>query len=343
MTEVRIAGRGLAALTCALLVARQGRTVRISGAEPMGARPLVLPQATVELLLDVWGADVWGADAGLLADGWPVQRRWVRWGTAAPEQGSARSVTLDGTALNQRLAAHLFRSHPDVGDGDPDGPASWLVTAVPGAGRFVTAGRRRMITAEAPLAADPHTCSMATARQAWTFLAPTGPRRALVQAMVPGPVDDPVRLLGHLLRETGLDVQLAGLPAAATVVPAAPRLLVPPCGPDWFAVGAAAVQFDPLSGSGAAQAVRTAILAAAAIEAIERGEPAQRVREHYAARVRVAYTDHLRRCLTLYRSAFPGAAWQDEIDATALALRTTAASTLRQDFVLAGLRLEPRA
>ncbi len=346
MTEVCIAGRGLAALTCALLVARQGRAVRIYGAEPTGARPLVLPQATVELLVDVWGAD-----AGLLAAGWPVQRRWVRWGTAAPEQVSVRGVTLDGTELNQRLAAHLSGNHAaqirfENGVSSSDGPVAtegnWLVTAVPpDAARFVTAGRRRMITTEAPLAptADPHTCSMATGRQAWAFLTPIGSRRALVQAMVPGPVHDPVRFLGRLLHETGLGAQLAGSPATATVVPAAPQLLAPPCEPGWFAVGSAAVQFDPLSGSGAAQAVRTAILAAAAIE---RGDSAQRVREHYAARLRVAYTDHLRRCLSLYRSAFPGAPWQDELDATALTLRATAALTPRMDFVLAGLRLEPR-
>lgn len=73
-----------------------------------------------------------------------------------------------------------------------------------------------------------------------------------------------------------------------------------------------------------------------------RGESAQRVREHYAARIRAAYTDHLRRCLTLYRSAFSGAAWQDEIDATALALCTTAMHIHPLDFVLEGLRLEPR-
>ena len=350
MTEVRIAGRGLAALTCALLVARQGRAVRIYGAEPTGARPLVLPHAAVELL-----GEVWGAEAGLLDAGWPVRCRRVRWGAAAPEQVIAPGVTLDGTALNQRLAAHLSGNHAaqirfENGVSSSDGPVAtegnWLVTAVPppDAARFVTAGRRRMITTEAPLAptADPHTCSMATGRQAWAFLAPIGSRRALVQAMVPGPVHDPVRLLGHLLHETGLGAQLAGSPATATVVPAAPQLLAPPCGPGWLAVGAAAVQFDPLSGSGAAQAVRTAILAAAAIEAIERGDSAQRVREHYAARLRVAYTDHLRRCLSLYRSAFPGAPWQDELDATALTLRATAALTPRMDFVLAGLRLEPR-
>jgi len=56
----------------------------------------------------------------------------------------------------------------------------------------------------------------------------------------------------------------------------------------------------------------------------------------------VAYTDHLRRCLSLYRSAFSGAAWQDEIDATALALRTAAAHTQPTDFVLTGLRLKTR-
>ena len=341
MTEVRIAGRGLAALACALLVARQGRTVRIGGTESTGARPLVLPQTAVELLVDVWGAD-----AGLLDAGWPVQRRWVRWGAAAPEQVSARGVTLDGTALNRRLAAHPSGNHADQVRFDDGAPGSWLVTAVPptDVARFVTAGRRRMITAEAPLAAtaDPHTCSMATGRQAWTFVAPIGPRRALVQAMVPGPVHDPIRLLGRLLHETGLDAQLAGSPATATVVPAAPRLLAAPCGPGWLAVGTAAVQFDPLSGSGTAQAVRTAILAAAAIDAIERGGSAQRVREHYTARLRMAYTDHLRRCLSLYRSAFSGATWQDELDATALTLRTTAAHTPRMDFMLAGLRLEPR-
>ncbi len=355
MTEVRIGGRGLAALTCALLVARQGRTVRVHGTESIGTRPLVLPQATVELLEDLWGADV-----GLRDAGWPVQHRWVRWGSAVPEQVSAPGVTLDAAALNQRLTAHLASDHPgqihfhDDGSDKESSAATegcWLLIAVspPDTARFVTTGRRRMITAEAPFAptADPHTCSMVTGGQGWAFLAPLGPRRALVQAMVPGPVHDPVRLLGALLHETGLATQLASTPAAATVVPAAPRLLAPLCEPGWFAVGAAAVQFDPLSGSGAAQAARTAILAAAAIDAVERGESAQRVREHYTTHIRMAFTGHLHRCLRLYRSAFPaatpsGSAWQDEIDATALALKATAVHTPQTDFTLTGLRLTSR-
>ena len=89
MTEVCIAGRGLAALTCALLVARQGRAVRIYGAEPTGARPMVLPQATVELLVDVWGAD-----AGLLA------ARGVAPPFTLPDEPAG-----SGSALDRRAAA----------------------------------------------------------------------------------------------------------------------------------------------------------------------------------------------------------------------------------------------
>ena len=358
MSEVVVAGRGLAALTCALLLARQGRRVRIIGPETAGRRWLVLPEAVAELLCDVWGAD-----AGVLDTAWTVQRRSVRWGDNARQCVAAPSRTLDGTALNERLAAYLSRNYEDQVCLDHSTPLSgnpvttegtvpsedkadvrWLITATPtpDSARFGVVGRRHIIAAEARLtpAYDSSTCLMETSRQGWVYLAPVSQELALVQAMVPGPVHNPLRLLCHLLDQTGLSAQLAEPPARASIVRAAPGLLAPPCGPGWLAVGAAAVQFDPLSGSGAAQAVRTAILATAAIDAIDRGHCAQDVLEHYAARIHAAFTDHLQSCLDLYGATFPGEAWRDEVDTTVVALRRPAKDAPQMNFRLSGFRLQ---
>ncbi|MGH3915934.1 MAG: NAD(P)/FAD-dependent oxidoreductase [Pseudonocardiaceae bacterium] len=353
MSEIVVAGRGLAALTCALLLARQDRRVRIIGPETTGRRWLILPEAVAELLGEVWGSEV-----GVLDAAWSVPRRHVRWGDNDRQYVPAPSHALDGAALNQRLAAYLARNCGDqvrfdhrtplsanpIPPGDPaDG--RWLITAtpVPDSARFGVVGRRHIITAEARITptCDSATCRMETSSQGWVYLAPVGKELALVQAMVPGPVHRPVRLLSDLLGQTGLGAQLAEPPARASVVRAAPALLAPPCGPGWLAVGAAAIQFDPLSGSGAAQAVRTAILATAAIDAIDRGHCAQDVLDHYAARLHTAFTVHLRSCLDRYGATFPGEAWQDEVDATALALRGPA-DDAQMKFLLSGFRLQLR-
>lgn len=352
MSEVVVAGRGLAALTCALLLARQGRRVRIIGPETARRRWLVLPEAVAELLCEVWGAE-----AGMLDTAWTVQRRYVRWSEGDGQYVAAPSRTLDGTALNQRLAAHLARNCGDQVLFDhrtplPDNPVTpeattdgrWLIAATPtpDSARFRVVGRRRIIAAEARLlpACDSSTCLMETTRQGWVYLAPVGKELALVQAMVPGPVHNPLRHLRDLLEQTGLGAQLAEPPARASVVRAAPGLLAPPCGPGWLAVGAAAVQFDPLSGSGAAQAVRTAILATAAIDAIDRGHCTQDVLDHYTARIHAAFTDHLQSCLDLYGATLQSEAWQDEVDATALALKGAADGAPRMNFMLSGFSLQ---
>ncbi|MGQ0773927.1 MAG: NAD(P)/FAD-dependent oxidoreductase [Pseudonocardiales bacterium] len=353
MSEVVVAGRGLAALTCALLLARQGRGVRIIGPETAGRRWLVLPEAVAELLCEVWGTE-----AGVLDAAWTVQRRHVRWGEGDRQYVAAPSRTLDGTALNQRLAAYLSRNYGDQVHLDHSTPISdspvppkegttdgrWLITATPAPDsvRFHVVGRRRIIAADARLTptCDSSACLMETSPQGWVYLAPVGKELALVQAMVPGPVHNPLGHLRHLLDQTGLGAQLAEPPARVSVVRAAPGLLAPPCGPGWLAVGAAAVQFDPLSGSGSAQAVRTAILATAAIEAIDRGHCAQDVLEHYAARIHAAFTDHLQSCLELYGATFQGAAWQDEVDATALALSGSTDDAPRMNFTLSGFSLQ---
>ncbi|WP_462187640.1 MULTISPECIES: hypothetical protein [unclassified Frankia] len=348
MTEVVVAGAGLAGLTCAYLLAAQGRPVRVTGWQPDarerapdtgGARPrwLVLNELTVAVLRDVWDGG-----AGLFEDAWPIRHRHVRWGGSATTRRLEQpSLAVDGSVLVRRLGARLAEAHPDLVRFTPDGlaspPAAWLVTAAappPGRpARPVELGRRNMISAEVRLApAEPTATSrLVAAGSAWVFLAPIGERQALVQAMVPGPVARPVPLLHRLLAETALGARLTALPETVVVVPAAPRFLQPPCGPGWFAVGGTAARFDPLSGSGVVHAVCTAILAAAAIEAIDRGADERDVRAHVTARVLTAFFEHVRTCLGLYTSALDtsdpdtsalaATAWRDEIDTMAGALR----------------------
>lgn len=374
MTDAVVTGAGLAGLTCAYLLAGQGRRVLVTGWQPGDpervsgtsrvsctsqapgeagppAHWLVLNELTTALLREVWDGG-----NGLFDGAWPIRRRHVRWGGSSTDQPLEQpSLAVDGTQLAQRLGMRLTEVYPDLvrltAAGSAPPVAEWLVaaghpTAGPAGGRPIDIGRRNMISAEVRLAAaEPAgTSQLVTTGPAWIFLAPIGQRRALVQAMVPGPVADPVPLLRRLLAGTELGRRLAAPPAAAVVVPAAPRFLQPPCGPGWFAVGGCAARFDPLSGSGTAQAVRTAVLAAAAIDAVDRGADERDVRAHVTDRVLTAFAEHVRTCLGLYTSALAGgrtgldpAAWQDEIDLTAAALRGFgAAAGSSPRFILTG-------
>ena len=99
-----------------------------------------------------------------------------------------------------------------------------------------------------------------------------------------------------------------------TVFEAAPRLAEPRCGPGWLAVGDRAMKLDPLSGSGAASAVRQAILAAAVVGAPSAGVPVAEALAHYARRLHDAFLDHLAHCLRYYGAAFSTPAWSAELD-----------------------------
>ncbi|MGW6917592.1 hypothetical protein ACWGB8_27740 [Kitasatospora sp. NPDC054939] len=163
---------------------------------------------------------------------------------------------------------------------------------------------------------------MDTTELGWLQLTPLGSGDCLVQAMVPGPAAEPVALLSRLLAESGLAAMLDRPPCSAVAIAAAPRLhACPAVAPTdripygRLTVGAGAIRYDPLSGMGTAQALRTAILAAAVIDADAAGTPADALCAHYTRRLRAAYAEHLHTCAELYAGAFDTAAWQDELDA----------------------------
>ncbi|MGW7454303.1 hypothetical protein ACWGJJ_23090, partial [Streptomyces sp. NPDC054787] len=296
-------------------------------------RQRVLTGPTLELVASLWGG-------GLLDDGWPLTHRHVRWGAGSPPRRfpqPARAV--DGAVLAARLRELL-------GPGDLSGePPQWTVTAEPGdPAAHERAGRRRLLAGQAPVrrAGDQSTARLDCAGTGWLHLTPLGRGECLVQAMVPGPVQDPAALLARLLAGSALATRLRHAPRTAVALAAAPRAHHAPASAPTadaggrLVVGAGALRYDPLSGTGTAQALRTAILAAAVVDAAAGGAPAAALCRHYNSRLRAAFHDHLRTCLRLYGSAFGSGAWQDEIDATRRILATVRHAPPRRPQAQAG-------
>ncbi|MGW6979080.1 hypothetical protein ACWGE1_06465 [Streptomyces sp. NPDC054932] len=309
---VEIDGSGLAELTCARLLLARGHRVRLRSPGPAaGPRPLLLNEPTLDLLHSLWGREP-------LADCHRLTHRQVCWGPGASGQRLPQAATVvDGARLAECLLTRLVARHPDVltGAGTP-GPPQWTVTAAGSSGHR-TAGRRHLLAGEAPLAAgtDETTARLVCTERAWLHLTPLGGGRALLQAMIPGPAARPTELLERLLADSALAPTLRHAPRTAVALPAGPRLHPTPVVPGRILVGAGAIRYDPLSGTGTAQALRTAILAAATLHALLTGAPQEPLRTHYTTRLRRAFHAHLATCAQLYPQAFTSPSWQYEINA----------------------------
>lgn len=309
---VEIAGSGLAELTCAWLLVARGHQVRLRSPGPAaGPRPLLLNQPTLDLLHSLWGR--WP-----LADCHRLTHRQVCWGPGDGAIGRRLpqpATVVDGARLTERLLDRLVTRHPDILS-ETDGPPRWTVTAA-GPSAHWTAGRRHLLVGEAPLTpgTDETTARLVCTELAWLHLTPLGSGRALLQAMIPGPATRPTELLATLLAGSALAPALRHAPRSAVALPAGPRLHRTPAVPGRILVGAGAIRYDPLSGTGTAQALRTAILAAASIHAMADGAPQEPLCTHYTTRLRRAFHAHLATCAQLYPQAFASPSWQHEIDA----------------------------
>ncbi|MFB6616244.1 hypothetical protein ACFCV9_18875 [Streptomyces sp. NPDC056367] len=309
---VVIAGTGLAELTCAWLLLARGHRVSIRSAGPAaGARPLLLNEPTLDLLHALWGGEP-------VSDCHRLAHRQVVWGPGGGATGRRLpqpAVVVDGARLAERLLGRLSVRYPDALREAPGIPR-WTVTAA-GPPDHWTAGRRHLLAGEAPLApdADGTTALLVCTDLAWLHLTPLGGGRALLQAMIPGPAARPAELLERLLADSALSPVLLHAPAAVVSLPAAPRLHRTPAAPGRLLVGAGAIRFDPLSGTGTAQALRTALLATATVHAEATGTPLDPLLTHYATRLRTAFNDHLATCARLYPQAFTSPAWQHELEA----------------------------
>jgi flavin-dependent dehydrogenase len=99
-----------------------------------------------------------------------------------------------------------------------------------------------------------------------------------------------------------------------------PCLAVTPCTSESIAVGDAAGALDPLSGNGLGSGLRTAILAAAVLDAAGRKSTSQACFDHYTRRLRDTMRSHVRSCVDFYRRIAYASAWRIEVGAMIEAL-----------------------
>jgi flavin-dependent dehydrogenase len=330
--RVAVHGAGLAGLTCALLAARDGFTVTLVGT-PSAPADLVLNEATIAVLTRVWD----DPEERLLDGGHQLTGRSVRWGRdAAPVQVPASAVVVDGQrlvdALEQRLPTAVRRAEVAPA-------ADWTVRAAVRPAGNPPVGRRVLLAGHAPM---PSTAvsRMATTGRGWVGVVPVGNGRGLVQAMTPVPPEDPAGFLAEEIEAAGLGGFVTEPPPQVTVMPAAPWLSRQRAEPGRLHIGGAVLRLDPVSGSGAGHALRTAILAAAVIRGIRDGHPAADLLGHYHRRLGAAFHDHLTGCAVHYRAAFDSPEWTGELHITATALTGQAAQldTRRGGPVFTGRR-----
>jgi hypothetical protein len=324
-----VVGRGVAAATVAFRLATAGRPVTLQAGGPRGASPaprLVLSAATASLI-----ADVFGAGPGLFDDAHPFDARLVvRNDGTAPEVVRGPGVVVAGDRLSRSLirvlvtgAAGRFTVTCDEQCVTQRGGFELVVDARGRASDLddglikeprtrYQMGTRRAVSADVTLrrGAPSNACVFETTEGAWAFLAPTGTRTATVQAMTLDATDD---ALDGVLRAAVMIPRwvetVRGVPVSFD---AAPAVVDPFAGPGWLAVGDAAVAFDPLCGDGTGNAVRGAILAAAAA-GVASGEQDGGYLDYYRWRLNRTFLAHLVACERVYRS-FPSQAWTAEAD-----------------------------
>lgn len=306
--SVTVLGAGVGSLTAASLLSRSGWSVELREVPRSPPPAVVLNELTQALLGDLFGPDV-------LAGGYPLDERRVRWGHGAEEACvPTHSVALDGAVLLGRLRAQV------AGDTSPINRADWLIhgTGRGGAGGWPrrTFGRRAVLQAEVRLArTDCRSSWIETVADGWVHLAPIGLDMGVVQAMVPrAPADAAQTLERMTAAAVGISREVGEWRGGVSVFAAAPSVAVPACGPGRISVAEAAISIDPLSGSGTAWAVRGGILAAAVLDAIASGLPEDECLGHYSDRLDVAVGEHVDHCLRVYSSAFSTPEWDRELD-----------------------------
>ncbi|WP_143133698.1 NAD(P)/FAD-dependent oxidoreductase [Actinoplanes philippinensis] len=303
-------GAGLAGLTCARLAARDGAEVTLAGAPSMA--DLVLNEAEIRLLTDVWD------DPGrrLLDGGHRLTARWVRWGDGAvPAEVASPAVAVDGA----RLAEGLARRLPDrVRRAETAPAADWTIGAAARPAVNPPAGRRVAVAGHVTMACT-GVSRMATTGRGWVRAVPLGDGRGLVRAVTPVPPDDPEGFLAAEIEAAGLGAWVTGPPEGVTVVPAAPWLSRQRAEQGRIHIGGAVLRLDPVSGSGAGPALRTAVLAAGVLRQLRDGMPAAELLGHYHRRLGAAFHRHLTGCAAHYRRVFAGPEWAGELHITATA------------------------
>jgi len=301
VSRVRIRGEGVAASCCARLLEQAGFQTVVESANRPKVPAVMLSDATQHLLQEVFERQ------DLFADFPKIDKRVVAWGN------DARPVTLPHSSVvvsEQKLLDRIRPPSPKEAIGDKSETGWTILSArpLPEASAEHQFGSRIATASEVKLKSgyDPHACWIESIEDGWLFLLPSGNEGAWLLSVG----GSPDRLLGvsRLVADQIMEVH-----EPRGQFPAHPRVADPLCGEGWLACGTAALGFDPLCGDGTGNAVREAILGAAAVRAVSTGADVTAVLAHYRARLVGGLKRHLEICEEFYAGGHRGDWWGEQV------------------------------
>ncbi|MHA6766874.1 NAD(P)/FAD-dependent oxidoreductase [Sphingobium ummariense] len=324
--SVAIRGSGVAASACAHLLTRAGLRVASEGALRPPVPSIMLSEAALALLRDIFGRP------DLFADRPRVRRRLVAWG-GRPVVVPHDAVLLSEDDLQSALAPLAMAIA---------GEADFTIFAAPPLpeGSLRLFGDRgavaARVTVRSPACAQE--CRVEAVPAGWLFLVPAGEGEGWLMG-IGAPLD-------ALLADSALIAPVIDMTASASQpFITAPRIHAPLCGEGWLACGTAAIGFDPICGDGTAQSVREAILASAVLSAIAEGADAAPLLTHYRSMLIAAMRRHLQLCAHFYGSGGQGDWWRAQHAALVEGHGWCTAQLAKlpePQFLLDGFRLVPR-
>lgn len=297
--NIYIKGDGIAARCCAHLLRRAGAKVLGDGVASARVPAMMLSPLAISLMRDVFTAPA------LFSNVFEIDRRYVTWG------GTERIAIPHAAAVISERA--LLAAVPPPWDGDEQmtlDECDFTIHAalpLPGDKPRQRFGAREAATARVRLKGTAgRACEIESVADGWLFLIPTAEAAWLLA------VGGPVETLLATSRQIGPRVEIE---AGGGEFDCAPSIAEAVQGERWMACGPVAVGFDPICGDGTAHAVREAILAAAVIAGIARGEDRRALLSHYRAVLTLAMGRHLDLCADYYRSGGDSPWWRDQSDA----------------------------
>lgn len=324
-----VLGAGPVGLTCARILAMSGWSVRVLKTGLQSSRPIALPGHTAQIVDEIWGRPI-----SAICRVHPLAHRRVTWSEGDVGQDAAfPSMSVDLAELCLGLEALLRGrvSIEEAQDGQTDSQACVLDArgALPPERCRISAGRRVMhMWQDVP--ADSRATRGSEVRAGsgfWVFLLPTSADKMSVQVVAPDQLPTMEHLskcLAEAPRQTLARCLEISLPELAGVLCAgitiAPRLGPLPSDPRRIPVGDRAIAYDPICGDGTGQGLRTAILAAAALNTLETGRKVRPILDHVVDRYLFAFRAHLEHSLRYYRSITWPNCWRGEIASTRRAL-----------------------
>jgi flavin-dependent dehydrogenase len=320
--RARIVGAGPAGLSCAMQLRAWGWDVEVCSAAGAVRPVVVLNEVTHTLLAQIWGDDLAEA-AGAHA----LVARTVAWVPdelpSVIEQAAWAVPLADLTGLMTLRASQAGVRFLPAEASQANGPHEAGIWVVQASGRgsmppgdVITFGQRRALSAPVRLmkgAPEQHGL-LESVPGGWLFVIPTGQGEGVLQAMSAQPFADATATLQALLKRSRLARWgIADWLDEAVQYAAMPRVHKQPARPGQIVIGDAALTQDPLSGEGIGTGVRSAVLAAAVMQASDGVHRAPDAIAHYNKRLAYAAHAHVGRCLGLYGQAMAAAHWQGEI------------------------------